>query len=199
MAESFDIFDAIDLGMKGPTVVQNWCMLGDVWVSASGSPKSWSERVEQEFAEHSNLGDRPMIQNVGGKLDEITIEWQTSASMSDFGKMWDKLLEYKEAGASIPVTMGDGEYLGRFVITSMSFDRVGTFKNGTTHAANVKVSLKEYAEHGPLIVIKKPKPISVKKTVTTKKTYSRDKEGYLVDETGKRVGATIDGKPVPKA
>jgi phage protein U len=134
-----------------------FCLVGELRLWLNISPKDWTEKLGHDFAEHSILGDRPKLQSVGNKLDELQMEFQLHAALADIGKTWDTLKGYKEAATAVPVTMGDGQYLGTFVITEMTFKRTATFANGTTLAAALSITFREYVKSTALVTMKRPR------------------------------------------
>lgn len=148
--------------MAGP-----FCTIGDLTLQLAEAPATWREKGAFEFAEHPVLEGRPKLQAIGAKLAELQLEFQYHAGQVDIGFITNRLAEMRDGAEVVAVTMGDGEYLGEFVITECTFDRGATFDNGTSLTASLSVTLREYVAAAALVVTDRP---AVKKGNPTRKT-----------------------------
>lgn len=163
--------------MAGP-----FCTIGDLTLQLMEAPATWRERAAFEFAEHPVLEGKPKLQAIGAKLQDLQLEFQFHAGQVDIGFIANRVAEMRDGAEVVAVTMGDGEYLGEFVIVDVTFDRGATFDNGTALTATMSVTLREYVAAAALVVTDRP---AVAKGNPTKKKdggqFTRDpKTGELV-------------------
>jgi phage protein U len=162
--------------MAGP-----FCTLGDLVLQLAEAPGTFKEKYAFEFAEHPVLQGKPKLQAIGGKLDELQLEFQHHAGKSDIGFIVNRLSKMLDGAEVVTLTMGDGEYLGQFVVTDLNFDRTTTFANGTSMAATFGVSLREYVASPVLVAMKRP---AVKTGNPGKKKdggiFDRNKTGSII-------------------
>ncbi len=147
-----------------------FCVLGPHILFFRGSPSSWEEKSGAELPEHPIIGGRPKLQGVGQKLDELSLEFQQHTQGADLKNVFNLLYDSKEAFEVLPLTMGDGEYLGDFVITDLTFKRDATFANGTVMASTMRVSLKEWVATEALELRPRVRPPAIKGNGTATKT-----------------------------
>lgn len=165
-----------------------WCLLGDdLELSLLRTPQAWTEKQSVEFAELSVIGHRPYLQNVGNKLDEISLEVLLHARDGDPGALQDIIAQKREDGEVLPVSLGDGSYLGDFVITETSFEPRATFANGTAYQGLLKIQLKEWVNDPNLQVSQRTKPgirsTTAKKPSTGSGFHTDPATGHLVPNT----------------
>lgn len=159
-----------------------FCTIGDLTLQLMEAPGTWKERGAFEYAEHPVLEGKPKLQAIGGKLDDLQLEFPFHAGKADIGFITNRIIEMRDGAEVVAVTMGDGEYLGEFVITDVAFDRSATFDNGTSLVATLSVTLREYVQAAVLVTSARP---AVKSGNPTKKKdggqFTRDpKTGELV-------------------
>lgn len=133
-----------------------FCTLGDLELKLAEAPSSLRERGAFEYAEHPVLEGKPKLQAIGGKLDELQLEFGYHQGQVDIGFIINRLNEMKDTAEVVSLSMGDGEYLGEFVLTDVSFERTAAFSNGTTLAATISVTLREYVAAAVLVVTSRP-------------------------------------------
>ena len=159
-----------------------FCTIGDLALQLNEAPSTWREKTGFEYAEHQVLEGKPKLQAIGGKLDDLQLEFTLHAGTADIGFITNRLGEMRDGAEVVTVTMGDGEYLGEFVVTDLQFDRTATFDNGTALTATVAVTLREHVAAAVLVTTARP---AVKSGNPTKKKdggqFTRDpKTGELV-------------------
>lgn len=154
-------------------MAEPFCTIGDLVLQLAESPGAFKEKYGFEYADHAVLEGKPKVQAIGGKLDEIQIEFQHHVGKSDIGFIANRLLKMLDQAEVVALTMGDGEYLGQFVVADLNFDRTATFSNGTSMAATFGVTLREYVGSSPLEITNQP---AVKKSNPAKKgtQFTRD-------------------------
>lgn len=164
-----------------------WVVLGDeIELELLRSPQVWTEKTAVEMAELPVIGHRSYLHNVGPKLDEISLEALLHARDGDPGLLLDTITEKREAGEVLSVSLGDGSYLGDFVLTDTTWEPKATFANGTTYQGILKLQLKEWIEDADLQVSQRTKPAikspTAKKVDTT--TYTQDPVTGQVKKAG---------------
>ena len=162
-----------------------WCNLGeDLYFTLLRAPRTWTEKQAVEMAELSVIGHKPFLQNVGPKLDEISLEIDLEATYGDPAELMDALSDKRDKGEVLPLSLGNGAYLGDFVITDTEYQPRATFGDGTAFQAALKVTLREWIDDPDLQVSQRTKP-AIRPTGTKKASpydnYDKDpKTGHLV-------------------
>lgn len=104
-----------------------------------------SRDLGERYGEHNVIGKKPVLEHVGPELVSIKLGMRFDSSLGAAPSLCMKLLKtMMESGMPHMLIVG-GEYLGRFVIESISEDRRHWSGMGVCMVAEVSVSLKEAA------------------------------------------------------
>jgi len=124
--------------------MKNWAILGDISFDILSSPHVYSLRSATSWAEHSLIQGKPKLEYVGDELDEITWEILFHNHLTKPEKQLRLLKEAKEKHEPMALVMGDGNYKGPYVITSLDTNVNTTTDGGRTRSATVNLTLREY-------------------------------------------------------
>ena len=104
-----------------------------------------TRKRDTRIVEHAVIGGKPKaeFQGIGLETIDLTIvlSAQFGVSPKDEAK---RLRDYQEVGEICPLVIGE-EFLGDFLITSISEEFNQIFKDGAVIRSTLNISLKEYA------------------------------------------------------
>jgi phage protein U len=105
-----------------------------------------SKSADARFAEHSLTGKKPLLEFIGPGLETITFNMKLDVFLGiNPLEEIKKLLELRDAGIARPFVLG-GEFIGLFVITSLSEAHKVISNRGKILNAELSITLKEYAD-----------------------------------------------------
>jgi phage protein U len=105
---------------------------------------SLSSTREANYAEHALIENKPKLQRVGQNLEVIEGVMFFDMSFCDPQEEIDKLESSREIGEIMPLIMGDGRFVGEFVIKTLKNTQVYHADNGRTLQAEIGITLLEY-------------------------------------------------------
>lgn len=107
-----------------------------------------SRKTGARWAQHDVIGQKPLVEYVGPDLNEVSLKMRFDTSLGIPPLLGlDRLQRMMENKEYKTLIIG-GEYLGRYVIESVSEDRRFHTGSGICIVAEASVELKEYA-YGP--------------------------------------------------
>jgi hypothetical protein len=125
-------------------------MLGAVGFAQLTSPTAYELEKKVDFAEHQVTEGKPLLQYMGPGLDGISLSFLFHADFINPQTAWDQLVDLMNTHAAFPVSMGNGQLLGQFVLTSLTRAASSMANDGTLQAIECRVSLKEWSDPAPL-------------------------------------------------
>lgn len=102
-----------------------------------------SRDLAERFAEHQVIGGNPVTEWVGHESVKVRLDIRLDSTLGAPPVLVMKLLETVMRAATPKMLIIGGEYLGRFVIESISEDRKTHTGFGVCQVAEVSLSLKE--------------------------------------------------------
>ncbi|MET0264715.1 MAG: phage tail protein [Duganella sp.] len=96
-----------------------------------------------DYAEHALIGRKPRLQHVGDKLDEINIDLVFHVNYCNPDAELARLRDAMASHEAMALVLGNGDFKGRFVITSLSATGRHTDTTGTMLALEAKMALRE--------------------------------------------------------
>ncbi len=127
-----------------------YIMLGDVGYARLESPTTYEIEKKADYAEMHVTEGKPLLQYMGQGLDKLDLNFSFHVSVTDPHAAWTKLVDMINAHKAFPVTMGNGQVVGKFVISGLKRTTAVTAEDGTLKAIYCKVTLNEWAEPDPL-------------------------------------------------
>lgn len=106
--------------------------------------------VQVDFAEHAKTGQKPRLQWVGDKLDEIQLDATLHAQFCQPEVELAKLKDAARKHEAMELIFTNGHIAGLFVLTAVEQRTNQTMRDGTVIVAEVSLSLREYTEDGLL-------------------------------------------------
>jgi len=121
-----------------------WAILGEIEFEVIGSPSGSEQRFAASFAEHARIAGKPRVEAVGGELDEIAWSILLHERLHDVEARLRALREATAAQQPLALVMGDGTYLGPWVITEGALTTQKTTASGRIVSAELQLTLREY-------------------------------------------------------
>jgi len=104
-----------------------------------------------KYAKHELVGTQPRLQVMGDELDELTIEVAFNIALCDPAAELRRLQDARRAHEAMPLVYGNGVFVGRFVIESITVTSEQTDGIGNPEQISATVELLEYVEADPLV------------------------------------------------
>ncbi len=121
-----------------------YSQLGNILFDGRKAPSVFSGVSETNIAEHALIENRPTIQRVGEKLKTYNMSMFLDQSFCNPSLEIATLEDSRLLGDILPLVMGDGRYLGEFVIKKITVNEIWNAPDGTVLQADVQVELLEF-------------------------------------------------------
>jgi len=121
-----------------------WAILGEIEFEVIGSPGGAEQRFTATFAEHARIAGKPLVEAVGGELDEIAWTIVLHECLHDVEARLRALREATAAQQPLALVMGDGTYLGPWLIAEGALTTQKTTASGRVISAELQLTLREY-------------------------------------------------------
>lgn len=102
------------------------------------------------YAQYDLINAKPILRPTGNDIEEHDISIRLHASFCNVEASIRSLKNSKDSYEILPLLLGNGSYVGDFVITEMSISRTQAFADGTVTDATVSLKLREYASSDKL-------------------------------------------------
>lgn len=107
-------------------------------------PQSWSRSKETMYGQTPIIGSKPVVQQIGEKLEEIELGIFLSSDFCTPKTELDNLHAMRTKGVVSNLVDGSGTNYGKFVITAISEDVVTTLADGYITGITATLNLLEY-------------------------------------------------------
>lgn len=118
--------------------------LGSILFERLKEPVSFSQEKSWAWEEHQIAGEKSKLQHTGIPLDTITLEVRFHVSFCTPEEEYQKLIEEANKLEPLPFITGEGDIIGKFVITNISREIKRTGIDGELVAVECEIKLKEY-------------------------------------------------------
>lgn len=122
-----------------------YAVLGKIEFEVASGITGMEQRSTADWAEHSLIQGKPLLEWIGDGLDELSFSMQLHPWLGDPEARLRTLREAKSKHEPMAFVLGSGEYVGAFVITDISNTPRRTSADGRLYSSNVQVTLREYA------------------------------------------------------
>ena len=102
-----------------------------------------------DYAEHPLFGLKPVLQSVGQRLDTIRINMRFHWMFCSPEAEVTKLRQAMNAQQALRMVLGNGTYVGMFVITSLTVAEIANTSIGAKLISECNIEMKEYAQNNP--------------------------------------------------
>ncbi|MFO0387558.1 MAG: phage tail protein [Flavobacteriales bacterium] len=127
-----------------------YAQLGTIIFQGLKGFESFTSRKEAVYAEHPLIEGKPRLQRNGSKLDTIDLTFSLHAKYTSVEGDISVLQTYVQDGEIVPFVLGNGIFVGEFVIVSIGEQVVQTDKNGNLISCDVDITLLEHVEPNKL-------------------------------------------------
>ncbi len=123
-----------------------YAMLGNIKFDLLTSPISTDDKRAYTYAEHAVIEGKPRLQYTGDDLESIDITFRFHKDFCDPASQQEKIIAAANAHKALPLVMGDGTYIGYFVILEVSCGPQAAMKDGSLIYTELSVKLKEWVD-----------------------------------------------------
>lgn len=102
------------------------------------------ETQKSTYAEHQVIESKPKLQFIGDELDTMVIKLNFHSSFCNPENELKKLKTMAKTHEEQAFILGNGKYIGRFVIEEINSSTTQTDKSGNVFAVEAEIRLKEY-------------------------------------------------------
>ncbi|MGO1073233.1 phage tail protein [Lysobacter sp. CA199] len=121
-----------------------YALLGDIQFEERATLQGFDTQAGADFAEHALIGAKPSLQHTGTRLEEQQLRMAFHTHFCDPGAELAKLRAALSAHEAMALVMGNGDYLGWYVLTELRVTRQHTQGDGTVIAAEAEATLREF-------------------------------------------------------
>jgi|GEM_PF-2813905 len=121
-----------------------FCQLGNIQFEPITSPDSINRTDTTTYAKHSLASGKPRLQPIANELEEISIGFKLRAEFCNPTQIVLQLKAAKDVFEVMPLIMGNGRYLGDYVLTSLTETPAQCLPDGTVVEMTIQVTLQEY-------------------------------------------------------
>ncbi|HSA05721.1 MAG TPA: phage tail protein [Candidatus Gastranaerophilales bacterium] len=102
------------------------------------------ESQKHNYAVHQTIESKPKLQYIGDELDTLTIKLNFHSSFCTPETEIKKLKSLAKSHEEQAFILGNGKYLGRYVIEEITSSTIQTDKSGNVLAIEAEIRLKEW-------------------------------------------------------
>jgi phage protein U len=128
-----------------------YAQLGSIIFEGRKGFASFTSTKEANFAEHALIEGKPRLQRIGDNLENASISVLLDVSFCNPQSEFDALESARNAGEVLPFIMGDGRFVGSFVIKNLSLTHARHSATGEMLQAEVSITLLEFASGGSAV------------------------------------------------
>lgn len=121
-----------------------FAILGEIEFDILNSPTGLERRGSADWARHNLIHGKPKLEWTGEGLEEITLDISLHVALGDPEARLKQLRDAKAAHQPLAFVLGNGNYLGPYVLSDLGTTVRRTRDGGGLWAATVQVSLIEY-------------------------------------------------------
>lgn len=136
--------------------IKQWGALGDILFSASSSPRRIAAKRSTDYAQINRLSQKPLLQNVGDKLDKLTFSFILNAGWIDPSAALAEIQAAMADKQPMFLEFGNGQFAEYYVIESLSSNVSETLPTGEILTLSLTVELLETvdrpADDQPLVL-----------------------------------------------
>jgi len=121
-----------------------WAILGEIEFEVIGSPSGAEQRFSATFVEHERISGKPLVEAVGGELEEINWTILLHERLHDVDARLRAIRMATAKQEPLALVMGDGTYLGPWLIVEGVLITKKTTASGRIISAELQITLREY-------------------------------------------------------
>lgn len=124
-----------------------WCVLGTLEFRLITSPSRYATGWKWNYVEHDRIEGKPTLQQVGGTLRTIDLDFQFHGEFCKPADKLQELIDLANKGEAVSLVIGS-QYLGYWVIEDIPLTVKKTTEEAELLAIEVSVKLKEWVGVG---------------------------------------------------
>jgi phage protein U len=121
-----------------------YAQIGDIVLSNQYGFTGFTDERGNSIIEHALISSKPRLQLTGENLIKLTFSITLHVTFCDPEKEYERFNNYVKNSTPVPITLGTGEFLGNFVLPSISKDVTNTFKDGRIIECIISLSALEF-------------------------------------------------------
>lgn len=122
-----------------------YAQLGSIQFTPMKGFTGMASTLETNFAEHALIEGKPKLQRIGTNLTAIEVSILLDVAFCNVQSEIDALNSSRESAEVMPLIMGDGRFVGTFVIKTVSDTPLHSSADGTVLQSEVTLALLEFA------------------------------------------------------
>lgn len=122
-----------------------YAQIGNIIFDFLNSFESFQRQDDTVYAKHDIISGKPRLQPVANELEILSIGMHLRAEFTNVEQSILSLKNSKDNFEVLPFVLGNGRYMGDYVITSISETWNQQFADGQLIDASLSISLTEYA------------------------------------------------------
>ena len=120
-----------------------FAQLGNIQFNLITYFSGMEESQKHNYAVHQTIESKPKLQYIGDELDEMTIRLNFHSSFCTPETEIKKLKDTAKIHEELPFILGNGRYLGKYVIEEITSTTQQTDKSGNLIAIEAEIKVKE--------------------------------------------------------
>jgi len=120
-------------------------ILGEIEFEITGGLAGMELSQSSDYAEHALIQGKPLLETVGDALDEVQLSIELHPTLGDVAARVRALQDAMQAHQPLAFVLGNGEFLGAFVITELSQTHHRTWADGAAFSATLSMTLRQWA------------------------------------------------------
>jgi len=120
-------------------------ILGEIEFEVAGGLSGMEAMLGADYAEHALIAGRPLLESTGDALDEYQLTIELHPTLGDVAARARALRDAMTSHTPLAFVLGNGEFLGAFVITELLQTNRRTWANGAPFASTLNLTLRQWA------------------------------------------------------
>ncbi len=120
-----------------------WCTIATLEFQLLTSPNKYKTGWQYNFTEHDRIEGKPTLQQVGGTLRVIDLDFQFHAEFCEPEKQLQQLIDLADKGEAVALVLGE-KWQGYWVIEDIPLTVKRTDAEAGLYAIEVSIKLKEW-------------------------------------------------------
>jgi len=131
----------------------SWAMLGNVPVDLTDFVADWNEEQSAVYAEIQRIDRKPLLHRMGDALTSQSLTVRFNAAVCSVEDKIAAVEKLKDDGKVFPFVLGNGKYIGDFILDKITKSVISTEADGTLVAVDLTLSLLECPEQEEIAYI----------------------------------------------
>src|SRR4051812_9103190 len=125
-----------------------YAQIGDIILSGNYGFNSFTSNDGNNVVEHALIEGKPKLQSIGQNLTKLSFSININSAFVNPEAEIAKWKQYVSDSTPVPITLGTGEFLGFFILTSANSDIGQTNNDGGIIQCSLDVAASEFVSEG---------------------------------------------------